>query len=335
MLQLLEMIRSISSILIAFVVIVAFPLYAQIPGVSDSDVVVSIVPQSPGPNQNVSVSLNSYITNINSANITWRINGQIRSQGKGEKNFSFNTGAMNTTTTLSITITTSEGETLNKNYTFRPTEIDLIWESDGFTPPFFKGKTLFAHQNNLTVTAIPHIMSGGQRVSSGNLLYTWKRNGSVIENSSGFGKNSISINGSLISRPIEISVEVTHPTSGGRAFKNTVVSPVEPFVAFYKKDPLYGIEYQKALFGNLELTGSREMSVVSVPFLFGTENPEHSNIVYRWNINGVPVQNQSYSQTFRQIEGTSGISVISLTIENSNKILQYANTSFNLSFKED
>lgn len=312
--------------------------HAQLFNLSQTTIDIQLVPEVPGPNEEIYVSLASYATDLNAANITWTVNGKNIKSAIGEKTFTFNTGGVGVKTTLSITIRTAEGELIEKSLTIKPTEVDLMWQSKSFVHPFYKGKAMFSHQNEITFIAIPHITnSGGQEIGVKNLIYKWKKNGTVIEDSSGFGKNSYTFNGPLISRPVEVSVEVSTLNDEGIAFNSTLVEPQDPFVIFYKKDPTYGIGFQRSLQGTVELNNSREITVVAMPFFFGTLIQSPAELLYKWFINGTPIGNDSgaYTQVFRQIEGVSGSSRISLSIENERKILQFSSKNFDLSFRSN
>ncbi len=328
-----------SIFILLFVCILGFSgvARAQLNSLSQTDINVDMVPQNPGPNQMVSISLTSYSTNINAANITWKVNGKTQKTGVGEKLFSFKTGDMNVKTTLDISVQTIEGEVIKKTLIIEPSGVDLIWQSYGFVPPFYKGKSIFSHQNKITFIAVPHITSGsGAEIPAKNLIYKWKNNGTVIDNLSGYGKNTYTFVSSLISRPMDIEVEVSSQTAGSTGYASINVNPTEPSVIFYAKDPLYGIEFQKALRDAIRLDASKELTVLGVPFFFGTTGLSDPNLSYKWSINGSPINNGSNSgtQVFRQSEGTSGTSNISLSIESGNKILQSASGSFNLTFGE-
>lgn len=297
-----------------------------------TDVNVDMIPENPGPNQTVNVTLTSYGTQLDAANIAWKINGSTKQIGKGLKTFSFNSGSSNTTTTLGISITTAEGENITKSIKVSPSTVDLIWQSYGFVPAFYKGKSMFSHQDQLTIIAMPHLSSGGQEISSKNLIYKWKLNGSVIEAVSGYGKNTYNLTGSLISRPFTIDVEVTSANVPNIGTASININPVDPSIVIYKKNPLYGIEFQKALNNVTYTDSSKEAVLVGMPFFFGTLNPTSSDLTYTWEVNGASVGNDPHSATevFRQKEGAKGSSSITLSVENANKILQSASTNFKL-----
>ena len=209
----------------------------------------------------------------------------------------------------------------------------MILESDGVVPPFYKGKNIFTHQNQLTIVAVPHIIgNNGAEINPKTLVYKWKKNGSVIESALGYGKNTYTFEGSLISRPMNISVEIT--SDQGVGYGSIYVTPSDPFILFYKKDPIYGIQFQKALEASEPLNNSKEITILATPYFIDLGGYVSNSLMYKWAINGKQIQDdgQRKFQTFRQNEGSSGTANISLSVENPDKILQFAQKSLMLSF---
>ena len=300
-----------------------------------TEINVDMSPENPGPNQLVSVFITSYGTNLDYAFMTYKVNGKTEKTGHGIKTFQFVTGDMNTTTTLDIVVNTIEGEIVTQTIKVSPTSVDLIWQSRSYVPAFYKGKALFSHQNLITFVALPHMIgSNGGEINAKNLVYQWKKNGDVVDNASGYGRDTYTLVGSLISRSLDISVQVTSPDADGVGFARIVANPIEPSIVFYEKSPLYGIEFQKALTETVSLNDSKEVAITAVPFYFGTTDSSSPELSYKWSINNNAINDNTESTTrvFRQKEGTSGTSYISLAIENSRKILQYASSGFNLKF---
>jgi hypothetical protein len=305
------------------------PLYAQLGG---GDINVDMIPENPGPNEKVLVNITSFGTNLDAANIIWKINGKTQSSGTGIKSFTFTVGGMNSSTKLDIIVNTIDSGTIQKSIDIKPSSVDLIWQSDSFTPPFYKGKALFSYQNKITFIAMPHITGNNGEIPSKSLIYKWTLNGQVKQSDSGYGKNTYSFIGPLLSRPLSIQVEVSSADGGGSAYNHTTVTPVDPSIILYRKDPLNGIEFQKALLGNADLNGS-EITITGMPYFFGLSS-QNSDLAYKWSINNVPIGNSPSDTTevFRKQEGVDGTSRISLSIENNVKILQLASVSFNLNF---
>jgi len=314
------------------------PALAQYNVMPQDDINVTMTPENPGPNQTVGVSIVSYGTDVNAATITWKINGKTIQSGKGLKNFSFTTGNVNVTTTLNIVVATAEGQTINKTISIKPSSVDLIWQTNSYTPPFYKGKPLYSYQNQITFIAVPHITgSNGTEIGAKNLIYTWTQDGNVVADRSGYGVNTYSITGSIIARPLDVSVEVTSPVSAAVGDAEVFVAPVDPQIVLYEKNPIYGIQFQNALQNNVTLSGSKEITIVGVPFFFGALSPFAPELTYKWEINGTQIADdgRQTSQVFRQTDGTSGASNISLSITDSAKILQSASNNFNLQFSDN
>lgn len=305
--------------------------FNQIP---ETNVSISLNPEIPGPNQNTSAEVISFEINLDKATIVWRINGSVVSSGIGRKRIIFQTGNLNTTTNLSLTITTAEGIVISRQITIRPTSVDVIWEAETYTPPFFKGKALFSHESMITFTAIPNLTGqNGSTPSPQNLIYTWKRNGSALPDFSGYGRNTYKYKSGIISRPVQIEVIVTSPNSDalGRGF--ATVNPIDPLVIFYEKNPLYGIMFNKSLSGNISLDNKEEIEIVALPLFFSGKNLSN-DIIYDWKINRSIIDGKTLerSKIFRPIENSSGSSNISVSAQNTNGILQTAENSFNLRF---
>lgn len=333
--------RSIFILTICFIFLISFfglssNIHAQ--GVGLNEIInYQMVPEVPKAGDVVYVYLTSYVTSIDSANITWKVNGKNIKSGTGEKVFNFVMGPDGQVTTLDITVKTVDTGTITKTYKLRPTSVDLIWESHGYVPPFYKGKSLFAHEDKVTVIAFPHIPgNNGVELNPKNIVYTWKKNGSVVENLSGFGKNTFTFEGSLISRPVTITVEASSD-SGGVAYGSLTLTPVDPYVLLYKKDPTYGIQFQKVLDKNLSLKGENEITVIGIPFFFDGESQMEGNLSNSWSINGKSINNEKsqWIQTFRPTDGTTGSSNISLTVESLDKVLQSSTNTFSLFFNNE
>ncbi|MFZ2522872.1 MAG: hypothetical protein WAW92_00630, partial [Minisyncoccia bacterium] len=114
------------------------------------------------------------------------------------------------------------------------------------------------------------------------------------------------------------------------------VDPIEPTILFYAKNPIYGIEFQKALEGTVKLENTKELTVFAAPYFFGVRSPSSYDLTYKWSINGAKIGGDSSNiQTFVQKEGTSGKALISISAESASKILQYTKNSFNIEFVDN
>lgn len=299
-----------------------------------ADVAVDFNPPTPGPNQSVTATASSYSVDLDSSSIAWFVDGKMQKTGTGLTSFSFVTGGVGQTTTIDVVVNTQNGQVIKKTFTLKPAMVDLIWQAESYTPPFYEGKALFSHEERLEFIAIPHILDdSGAEILASKLIYKWTRNGTVLGDFSGYGKNTYTMIASIISVPIDMQVEVTTTDGTSVADGETVATPINPSVVFYQKDPLYGIQFQTALPSNFSLIDN-EMDILAAPFFFGSDDIGTSNLEYAWSINGNSIDNDltKTDRIFRPKEGTSGTSNVSLSITNTDKILQMANSNFNLSF---
>src|SRR3990167_8183019 len=101
-------------------------------------------------------------------------------------------------------------------------EVDILWQGKTYTPPFYKGKTLWSSQSKIALLAIPHISGAGNPV---NLTYKWIKNGTVLGNINGVGKNTLAFTDSILSKPQTIKVEILSEQKTVLASASIFVTP--------------------------------------------------------------------------------------------------------------
>ncbi len=312
----------------------SIPAHAQLNvGLSPADISTDVEPTNPGPFQQISVTIDSYATDLNGVSISWVVNGKKVVSGIGKKGISLTTGAIGKQTSINITIDSITG-TITKNITIIPATVDMIWEANTYTPPFFKGKAIFSPESVVTFVAIPHLIRNGVEVSPKNLIYTWSNNGTVLGSQSGYGKSTLSIAGSIIPRPFDITVEASDPNTGSVADGETVLASQTPFVLFYKNDPLYGVQYEHALTGVIPLT-TQEMEITAVPYYFSARSMFDNLLSYNWEINGTPIGDgiNSPDKVFRRTGTAVGQSNVSVSTTQSATMFQTANQAVTIDFQ--
>ncbi len=319
-----------------------FPLFShaqtsipsQIPGLEEQ-VSIEVKPEFPKPGQKVSIIVNAYGTNLNKANITWKINGTSAKTGRGANKFETTAGKPGEQKTISLVIEPESGPIIEKTIKIRPEEVDLIWESKTYTPPFYKGKALFAPKEKVIVVAFPNFTSnGGVGVDPKKLSYTWKRNFDVVQEFSGYGNDYMNFNGTILLKDEDIQVNV-ESDANGKAQSYVLISPILPITRFYEKSPLYGILFNNELGTTISLS-SDEKEISAYPYYFGFKTKGDSNALYEWKINGnkVDLPEDQYSVVFRNTTGEEGESVISLVLKNTSNFLQETRDSFNIQFEK-
>lgn len=326
----------ITGLVIGLSVVLPTSAFAQIdlniPFALSSELGVEIVPNYPRPNEMTYVSLALYTDDLNSADITWYRNGKSVLSGKGETRYSFKNGKIGEETKIEIRIRLLNGASFSKTFTLNPASIDLVWEANSYVPPFYQGKALHARQGSLKIVAMPEFVKNGKRIPPQNLIYEWGNGVDAYQSQSGYGKNTIIINGSLLGKIEKVEVLVRDPVNNLVADAFIDIAPSDPQILFYENNPYYGHNFDQAL-NNFELK-TAEVQILAAPYYFSKERA--GNLTYDWQLNGFSVPGLSNSRTaiFKKPEGSGGQSNISLNIENLNRILQQADSNLTMQFEE-
>ncbi len=311
-------------------------VHAQLMNIIPDTLDVSISPENPGTNTRTNIDIRNYSTDLDRATITWSLNGKQVQKAIGLTHFEFRTGALGTPSSIDILINTISGKTIRKNITLRPSEIDLVWETSGYTPPFYKGHPRYVNQSFVTVVAIPNMVGkNGQKLNPKNLVYKWSVDGEVQGSDSGYGKNSYSFRGSIVPKSTEISVEASSLRDGTLASARIELDPERPEILIYKDDPIYGVLYNRALLSNFTLSDD-EATFVSVPYFFSGKTPLVSHLEYAWSMNGADISGVAKRNKVtlrRSGQNEAGNAQVSVTTENSREILQSAGYDFLVSFE--
>ncbi len=290
---------------------------------------VSVLPQYPGPFENVSITVEDFSRDLNKVDISWTVNTKAVQHGVGMKRLELTTGALGSVTTVTINM-----GGVSKKVTIRPAVVDLLWQSDTYTPPFYKGKALHASQDPITVVAEPFFVdSKGARLDPEKLVYKWKQDDTVNGALSGFGKKTFKITPSILPKPIDIEVEVSSSDNSYHAVSSISIPNTNPQVIFYENKPLYGIDFAHALNNSAFEITENEARITAVPFFFSNQQNQFNLLSYNWTLNSNKVDQEGNEVILRKPEnGTSGQSSINLNVKNLERFMQAASASFTAKF---
>lgn len=327
---------SISLILaMACIVSVSNTVSAQDASLSLNNLELSSSPASPAPGEPIVITAKSYLIDLNSSNITWMINGTKTSSGIGQTTLNAKAPALGKS--LNITASaSSETGAVTGNISIKSGGINFIIESSGYVPPFFLGKLSPAYQNSVRIIAIPHIAdSSGVEYAPTNLIYKWtKDSGIVLAEQSGYGKQTVTMEGNIIPRPYSLKLEVTNRDGSNMVSRNVTIIPEQTKIAFYKNDSLYGPLYNYAIGNSVSMGTAKELSVVAVPYGFDKILNSIGDLKLNWTINSTekPELSGSNIVILRSKDGESGASSVELSIENTQNILQSSGGGFSVVF---
>lgn len=202
--------------------------------------------------------------------------------------------------------------------------VDLLWQGEGYSAPFYKGRTLWSKQSRITILAVPQGLG-----NPAALDYVWSKNGTVLGNASGVGKNSLTFVDNLFSKPVTVKVEIVRGDEDLLAETSLNLTPRPPFTAVYEDSPLYGIIFHREISGNYRLAEA-EITFAGFPFFFNATGRDDARLTYKWSGRA-----GDDLITYRAPQGGSGTSLVSLSIAHQDDFMQTAVKSFLVEFGDD
>jgi hypothetical protein len=330
--------KNLNYLLVMLVLFIISPLFcfAEISAVGDF-VNLALNPPNPSPGQQIVATVNSLSINLDSAQITWYINGQEKRTEMGLKDFYVQAGTAGKVMTVGVLVKTSENTIIKKELSFIPAGVDLIFEAVSYVPPFYKGKSLSPKQGMVTVVAFPEMFDlSGKKISTNKIIYTWKKDGLTQADISGLGKNYLTFSGSIPARDVEIEVTASTPDQKITAVGAILVKNVSPKIIFYEDNPIYGVIFNRAIKNLVKMTAD-EFKVKSFPYFMSVGYTQSPDLDYKWSINGNSAANlegDKSSMLFRQNNPGAGTAVISLGVNNISRIFQFTDSNFLINFEK-
>lgn len=310
-------------------------LPAQYPDEIQEQIDVNEVPDVSEPYGPMTVSVDAYGTDLDSAQISWSLNGKKVQSGIGDKSLSFTMGARGQTSKVDITITPLNGLPVTQSASITPEDVDLLWQSNSYTPPFYKGKALFPPQGTVTFLALPEFVINGKSIDPKTLVYKWTQDTTVLGDQSGYGRNTLTIDGSVVSRSTEMQVDVS--TLDGTVLGRQIltVTPEDTEALIYENNPLYGVLFNKAITGTYTLN-AQQVQFEAYPYFFTAPTRALADLSYNWEMNDAPINvpTSQHSMLFRNTTNQAGNTSVSLLITSATKILQNATAAFAVNFNQ-
>ena len=306
-------------------------VFAQL---QSGDILISTSPENPKQNEAVTVALSSYTTDLNKANVSWLVNGKEVLSGIGKKVFSFTAGGTDSQTNVQAKINTTDGSTVLKNIIVKPADINMLWEaSDSYSPPFYRGKSFVASEGSFKIVAIPNLSSAKGKLPINSLSYKWRKDDKAQQSQSGFGKNSLVIKTSYLDQDTHVLVNVSDLESLTSGSGEIILNAIRPKILFYENDPELGIQFQKGIETNYDLT-KENVSFFTAPYFFSPKNINANDLSFTWNINGEDITTPSPKNilSIKPNAGEKGTANIKLKIDNTNTLFQNLEKTLNVNF---
>lgn len=296
---------------------------------SSKSILVDITPPNPAPLENTTITLSSYVNNLDSVLITWFTNGKKASSGIGKKSFSLNAPAQGSEITVIAAVALPDGE-VETSVIIRPAPLVLLWQAnDSYVPPFYKGKALPVLDSEIKVVAMSEIKG----IDPKNMTYAWKKDYENEAGGSGYGKNFFTYSSDYLEKSHNISVSASTIDQKYSSEASIDIGSVEPKILFYKNDLNLGTIWEKALTNPHNVSGSE--FIEAAPYFISPKEIQNPRLVWGWYINDNMINVSSLKKNLMPLQaqsGVSGRSKLKLIIENMDKIFQTASKEISIGF---
>lgn len=324
-----------ASVLISSIVLIfaALPAAAQstIPGI-DSTPQLSIAPAHPAPHTRATLTLQSAFYDLTRGTISWSVNGKIIATGDGLASVPIDIGAAGSALDIVATVSAPEG-VASAELLVVPASVDILWEADSYTPPFYRGRALPSSGSSITLVALPHLVRAGgtKEIPSADLIYTWKSGGQILSGYSGKGKSSARIDSPLLYGRTTITVEASTVDDALTGSGLIRIEDGGPKLMLYRDHPLFGILWNQAL-GTTTFIPDTEMSFFAVPYFAPVSSIVSPLLQYEWHVNqaSVPADSLQPNQITLSATSSSGTALVSLDLFHASNLFFSADGAWSI-----
>ena len=244
---------------------------------------LSISPQYPAAGDTIRLSLQSYALDLDRSSVVWYANGKEIAKGNGMVSTSVTAGTLGSEIVLDVVAEEESGLVGSAHAEIRPTEVDLLWETDSYVPPFYKGRALAGTSANIRAQAIARFKkTNGTMVPDTDIIFSWYKGATRF--ASGRGKSMVSFIGPTLFSEDRISVVAESADTTLKGSAQARIVAVDPSAELYENHPLFGVLYHRALVGSVA-TLENEQKVTAVPYFAHVLSPRDPGLSYEWHVN--------------------------------------------------
>jgi hypothetical protein len=289
-----------------------------------ADLIIKKSNENPREGDTVKLSLESDKYNLNSAKITWYIDGNETDQGVGRRTFSVNMTNQNPVQVVSVVV---QEDGLDDAQTQIILEISgeiLLYEGyNSSVPLFYKGRSLPGKEGSANVQLFSFKdgeISDFKPTNYTNNNYLWRVNGEEKKDLSGTNRSQNILTGKVVDSNLNVQILKQNENSGKTLSLNIPIQANEVLVKRLSPDGLLESPIKNTEPG-------KSISLTIEPFFFSAKNKYSTDLQYTWKINDQ--ENSVSTPWYVSFSGNqTEIVKIDLTIKNTKKIIQTGNAGF-------
>lgn len=305
--------------------------HAQLDENSSKDILLSLSPAYPRPREQVRVIAQTFSFNTQAVSLSWYVNGKQVKSGKGITEITITTGSIGTPTAVRVTANPPGTTRYDKTVTIWPSDLDVLWHTNTYTPVGYRGKALPVRGSVVTYVALPSLAAGSGYYDPKNLLYEWRVDNTLRKNQSGRGKNTFSLPITKSRNvPPQVSVRVYNEENTVTQEKRVAISIQEPKLLFYEIRPLRGPSYERALEDTHRMASGAETRILAEPYY---ANGTPSFLRYQWNIGNTAIVSDAKNPeilSYLTEAGSRAEQRVFLEVTNPANILEHLQKSFRM-----
>lgn len=304
-------------------------------GGTQKDLLMSTFPEKPAPGKAFTVYVATYSADLDRALISWYLNGSLYKQDAGLKQITLIAPEFGKTMNIEAVAEFQSGTQASGRTTISGSEINLLWQAQTYTPPFYQGKALPAFRSKVTVLAVPNMFdAAGNRIENQDIVFNWTFNGDPVQEGSGIGRDSIVVQGNFIDPDLDIQVAASSIDGSITAEKTINLAARDPILRIYQNHPTLGVLYNHAAPVSFN-TNENEIKLEAVPYYFSVKKPNEQKLIYSWITNNTKNTDLTGpSVGFVNAKQAIATNDISVKIQNQSEMLQSATSKMILRFQD-
>ncbi|OIO32096.1 MAG: hypothetical protein COZ49_02755 [Candidatus Yonathbacteria bacterium CG_4_10_14_3_um_filter_47_65] len=287
-------------------------------------------PKNYQANQNITVSLKSYLADIDRAYISWYVDEKNVTSGIGKTKINIKTKDAGTRTTIRVVVDPIEKDidSIEKTIILYPTDFDVLWEADSYTPPFYKGKALYTAHSKIKLVAMPNFPNN----LADNLFYEWEKNINRLRSESGYGRSVVNLDKIAENYGnMRIDVAVSTLDKSIASYRIFNIPSAQQAIIFYEDDPIEGVMYNRAV-GKTFDTAKKEFTIVAEPYYFSQTDKKNGSLDFSWQVNNADKPGYEQKIAFTQEKSGIGNAYVKLAMRNLGNIYQSAREYLTINF---